>query len=77
MSKPKKLLHYPKNCIGCNACVLMAPQNWKMNWDEGKSELIGGTKKGDVLVTDLHESDLYDNQRAVEACPMNIIKISE
>lgn len=74
--KQQKLIQYRENCIGCHACVLIAPQNWKMNHQEGKADLIGSIKKGEVSVVNLHESDLYDNMKAVEACPMSIIKIS-
>lgn len=73
--KNHKLMQFRENCIGCHACVLIAPQNWRMNNQEGKSDLIGAVQKGDVFVTDLHETDLYDNMKVVEACPMNIIKI--
>lgn len=73
--KEAKLIQLRENCIGCHACVLIAPQNWKMNNLEAKSDLIGGIKKGDTFVTDLHEIDYYDNLKAAEACPMNIIKV--
>ena len=73
--KKCKLIQFRKDCIGCHACVLYAPQNWQMNNKEGKSDLIGGIAKGDTVVTDLLEIDYYDNLKAAEACPMNIIKV--
>ncbi len=71
-----KIIHNHKNCIGCNACVLIAPQSWRMNQKTGKSELIGAEKKGNLFITDIFECDKQANQDAAEACPMNIIKIS-
>ncbi len=74
--KQAKLIQFRDKCIGCHACVLLAPQNWRMNHQEGKSDLIGARSKGKSMVVDLHETDYYDNLKAIEACPMNIIKIT-
>jgi len=70
-----KIIHQPGQCIGCNSCVTLAPQNWRMNKETGKSELIGGCKKGKVYVTEIFECDVEANQKAAEACPMNLIKV--
>lgn len=71
-----KIIHDQSRCIGCNSCVLFAPQCWMMNKETGKSELIGAQKKGAVYVAEIFDEDIKANEQAAEACPMNIIKIS-
>ncbi len=73
--KSNKIVHLPENCIGCNACVLIAPGKWRMNGETGKAELINGKEKGRAVVAELLEHEVEDNQKAAEACPMGIIKI--
>ena len=43
--KPMKIQHYRQGCIGCNACVQHAPQNWVMNEEDGKVDLKNATQK--------------------------------
>ncbi len=71
-----KIVHFPKKCIGCHSCVAIAPQNWKINEKTGKAELIGGHKKGDLVVAEAFECDLELNRAAADACPMNAIQIN-
>lgn len=73
--KYPKIQHFRKNCIGCNACVLIAPQQWLMNEHDGKAILRNSQGQNDVFVADIAEHDLEKNQKAAQACPMNIIKI--
>jgi len=75
--KQYKIVHYKNDCIACNACVLAAPQTWRMNEEEGMAELKDGVDKKDLSVGTILEIDLEDNQKAAEACPMRIIKISD
>lgn len=71
----KKVVHQRKNCIGCNVCVTMAPQSWIMDPVDGKSRLVGSVDKGSVYVGEIFDCDIEDNERAAQACPVNIIKI--
>jgi len=75
--KTHKVIHQKDNCIGCNACVSIAPQNWEMDEETGKANLIGSKKKGDVYVGEIFDKDLEANKQAEKACPMRIIKIEE
>ena len=72
-----KVVHNRKRCIGCNACVTIAPQNWVMDEEEGKSRLIGGTAKGEVFVAEVFECDIEANKEAAAACPVNIIQVND
>ncbi|MBU0982028.1 ferredoxin [Patescibacteria group bacterium] len=72
--KPK-IVHKRKDCIGCNSCVLLAPQTWQMDTKEGKSRLIGSKEKRGLFVGEIFPIDLEANKKAAKACPMHIIKI--
>ncbi len=32
-------------CIGCNYCIELAPERWKMNKKDGRSLLLGAKNK--------------------------------
>lgn len=71
-----KIIHDRQNCIGCNACVTIAPQNWFMDDKEGKATLVGAKKKGKVHVAEIFDRDRGANEMAAQACPMQIIKVT-
>lgn len=72
-----KIVHFRKDCIGCNSCVNIAPQSWVMDAEEGKAMLVGAKKKKDLYVAELFDCDLDANERAAKACPMRIIQINK
>lgn len=72
--KKKKVIHFRDKCIGCNSCVEIAPQNWVMDPNDGKSRLIGSCKKGNAHVGEVFDCDYEANKIAAAACPVNIIK---
>lgn len=75
--KTCKVVHKRKDCIGCNACVMTAPQNWIMG-EDGKSILIGAEEKnGELFVGEVFECDIEANKEAARACPVNIIKVED
>lgn len=69
-----KIIHQKEDCIGCNSCVEYACAYWKM-MEDGKSELIGGVKKGDVYIKEIADIEVEQNEMAAISCPMHIIKI--
>ncbi len=71
-----KIIHRPAKCIGCRSCVSLAPHTWLLNEKTGKAELIHGHPRKDCFVAELMPCDVSSNQKAMEACPMNIIQIS-
>lgn len=75
--KKIKVIHQRGNCIGCNSCVEIAPQTWRMDETDGKSVLIGAKVKGDVFVGDVFECDKEANKLAADACPVRIIKVED
>ncbi|MDP3975877.1 MAG: ferredoxin [bacterium] len=72
-----KVIHHRKKCIGCNSCVAIAPQNWVMDAEEGKSRLIAAREKGGLFVGEIFECDREANEQAARACPMKIIKVNQ
>lgn len=64
-------------CIGCNYCVELAHDQWRMSKKDGKSVLLGATNKKGFHTLKLYDEDTFDsNVKAAEACPVNIIKVS-
>ncbi len=72
-----KIIHYRKNCIGCNSCVEFDSKNWKMSAKDGKVDLIGGKNKKGVYQKEINEIEKENAQKAADSCPVNIIKIKE
>ncbi len=69
------IVHFRKNCIGCNSCVEHAPEHWKISEKDGKSGLIGGEEKNGVIVKKIHAAEKEVNELAARDCPVKIIKI--
>ena len=60
-----KIEHDRDGCIGCGACEMNCPDNWKMA-DDGKSK----PKK-----TEISEEEFECNKKAADECPVNVIHI--
>ena len=72
------ITHQRDKCIGCNYCVELAHAQWRMSKKDGKSVLLGAVnKKGFHTVKVSDDGVFEDNVRAAEACPVNIIKVSQ
>lgn len=70
-----KLIHYRQRCIGCNACVEIAFERWRMSKKDGKAVLLGAIEKKGVFQADILYEEVDDNLRVIAACPINIIKL--
>ncbi len=64
-------------CIGCNYCVELAPQRWRMSRKDGKSVLLEGKDKKGFWSVKVREDELDSNLKAAKACPVHIIQIIE
>jgi ferredoxin len=74
----KKIIisHKRNDCIGCGSCAAICPKNWKMNNEDGKSDLIGGEMQKNGIVTgEIDQADYDDNKFAAKTCPVRIIKL--
>ncbi len=67
--------HQRQKCIGCNYCVELAFEQWRMSKKDGKVTLIGGVNKKGFYTLKTDDDAYDDNVRAAEACPVNIIQV--
>ncbi len=72
---PLIITHIRSKCIGCNACVELAPEQWKMSKKDGKSILLNSRERKGFYTAYVNEIYYEANERAARACPVNIIKI--
>lgn len=70
-----RITHHRAKCIGCFACVEVAPDRWRINRQDGKSVLIEGKEKKGFFSTKVSDDELEENKQAAANCPVNIIKI--
>lgn len=64
------------NCIGCGACVAVAPNHWETT-DDGKVSIIGGKKRQDDWEEKIiSKQELQENVEAAESCPVSVIHIT-
>lgn len=71
------ITHQRDKCIGCNYCVELAYERWRMSKKDGKVTLIGGENKKGFYTVKVGDEDFDENQRAAEACPVNIIQVKQ
>jgi len=70
-----KIVHLRQKCIGCNACVEVAPWRWRMSKKDGKSVLIESKGKKGIYRVSVGEDELRENEQAAKNCPVKIIRI--
>lgn len=69
-----------EKCIGCNYCVELAPEFWRMSKKDGKTVLLHSEEKRGVYVRKIaneQEESYEKNQKAAQACPVKIIEVKE
>ena len=63
-------------CIGCNYCVELAPEQFRMSKKDGKSVLLRAiNKKGFYTVKSNDEMIFDDCDKAAKSCPVKIISV--
>lgn len=70
-----KLIHYRQRCIGCNACVEIDFEHWRMSKKDGKAVLVHGINKRDVYQLEIRQDEVELSKKVVKACPINIIRV--
>ncbi len=66
-----------EKCIGCNYCVEMAYERWRMSKKDGKTNLLGATNRKGFYTVKVGDEELDENVKAAEACPVKIIKVKQ
>ena len=69
--------HQRNKCIGCNYCVELAYDRWRMSKKDGKATLLGGVDKKGFYTARVDDEEFDDNKKAAEACPVNIIQVKK
>jgi ferredoxin len=64
-------------CIGCNYCVEIAPEFWRMSRKDGKSVLLGAEDKRGNFVLKISDTDFELHKKAADVCPVKIIDVRE
>ncbi|MBU0636048.1 ferredoxin [Candidatus Micrarchaeota archaeon] len=70
-----KIEHDKPNCIGCAACVAVAPDFWEMEND--KSHLKESKPMGEGEQREIEEKDKQVNIDAAQSCPVNVIHVKD
>lgn len=71
-----KIIHEREKCIGCGTCVALCPEFWEMN-EDGKSDLKGAKVDSQTGNQEIEMSELGCNQEAIDACPVQCIRIEK
>lgn len=69
------ITHQRDKCIGCNYCVELAYDQWRMSKKDGKATLLNSVNKKGFHTGRVENSEFDANVKAAEACPVNIIKV--
>lgn len=65
-------------CIGCNYCVELAPEHFRISKKDGKSVLLNAVeKKGFFTLKSPDDSIFEANLNAKNACPVKIISVKQ
>ena len=71
------ITHQREKCIGCNYCVELAYNRWRMSKKDGKATLLGGVNRKGFYTVKVREDELEENSKAAEACPVKIIHVKQ
>ena len=71
-----QIVYRRKKCIGCNYCIELAPDRWRMNKKDGRSVLLGSRNKKGLYTAEVDELEYEANKASAQVCPMKIIRIN-
>ncbi len=69
--------HRRDKCIGCNYCVELAFERWRMSKKDGKAVLLGSVNKKGFHNLRVDDGEYEMNKKAADACPVNIIDVRQ
>ena len=72
-----QIAYQRKKCIGCNYCIELAPERWKMNKKDGRSVLLGARNIKGLYKVEVDEAEYEANKASAKVCPMKIIHINK
>lgn len=62
-------------CIGCNGCVEVDPNRWRISKKDGRCNLIEGKGKKGIYRTLVNEDEYPLLVQVAANCPVKIIRI--
>jgi len=72
-----RIIHQRDKCIGCNYCVEIAYERWRMSKKDGKCTLIEGKNNKGFYTAVVGDDEYLVNVNAAKACPVKIIKVEK
>ena len=72
-----RITHQREKCIGCNLCVEVARNRWRMSRKDGKSTLVGGEDNKGFYSVLVGDDEWKENKYAADNCPVKIIKLEK
>ncbi len=72
-----RIIHQRDKCIGCNYCVEIAYDRWRMSKKDGKCTLIEGKNKKGFYTAVVGDDEFEANVNAAKVCPVKIIKVEK
>lgn len=70
-----QIIYYRNKCIGCNACVEVADNRWRISQRDGKCVLIDGVEKKGIYIARVNVSELPSGLQAAASCPIKCIQV--
>lgn len=65
-------------CIGCNYCMELAPNQFRMSKKDGKSVLLHSVEKKGFHTLKSPDDTIFDeSDKAAKACPVKIISVKQ
>jgi len=68
-----RILYFRRKCIGCNYCVEVAPDRWRMSLIDGKCSLIGSSVKKGIYRVEVHDDEEEQVSQVSQNCPVKVI----
>ncbi|PJB13968.1 MAG: ferredoxin [Flavobacteriales bacterium CG_4_9_14_3_um_filter_32_8] len=72
-----RITHQREKCIGCNYCVELAFERWRISKKDGKVTLIDGINKKGFYTTLTGDDEYEANLNAAKVCPVKIIRVEK
>ena len=72
-----QIIYQRNKCIGCNYCINLAPNRWKMNNKDGKSVLLNSRYKKGFYIAEVPEKEYGVNKASAKVCPVKIIRVNK
>ncbi len=72
-----RIIQYRDKCIGCNACVEIHKERWRISKKDGKSILLKARSKKGIFIIEVEDEEYFANMEAAKACPVKIIKVEK